>query len=79
MVSSKTVREDLNLQFRSKFNRGCTKHSCFHYAILKVLHGFKKKRTTKEIDRQFVFYNIQNNEICEILKMFENIIQFSRL
>ena len=48
MVSSKTVREDLNLQFRSKFNRGCTKHSCFHYAILKVLHGFKKKRTTKE-------------------------------
>ena len=47
MVSSKTVRWDLNLKFRSKFNHGFTNHC---YAILKALHGLKEKRTHKVRD-----------------------------
>ena len=47
MVSSKTVRWDLNLKFRSKFNHGFTNH---RYAILKALHGLKEKRTHKVRD-----------------------------
>ena len=62
MVSSKTVRKDLNLKFRAKFNRGFTNHFCFHCAILKALYDFKQKRAHKEIDRQFLFQNAQNNE-----------------
>ena len=38
--SVKTVPEDLNLKFRSKFNHSFTNHGCLHYAALKALSGF---------------------------------------
>ena len=49
-VSSKTVRQDLNLKFRSIFNRAFSNHGCFHCAVLKALDDFKRKRAHKEID-----------------------------
>lgn len=51
MVSSKTVPQDLNVKFRSTFNRAFTNHGYFHRAVLKALHNFKQKRVHKEIDR----------------------------
>ena len=47
MISSKALPEDLNLQFKSKFNRDFTNHGCFHCAILKTLYSFKEKRDHK--------------------------------
>ena len=47
MVSSKTVPENLNLKFRSKFIHGFANNGCLQYAILKGLYGFKQKRAHK--------------------------------
>ena len=51
MVCSKTVPQDLNVKFRSIFNRAFTNHGYFHRAVLKALHNFKQKRVHNEIDR----------------------------
>ena len=45
MVSSKTVSDDFNLKFTSKFNHGFTNHGCLQCAILKALCGFKEKKS----------------------------------
>ena len=50
IVSNKAVPEVLNVKFRRKFKNGFTNRGCLHCAILKALHGFKKKRTHKAID-----------------------------
>ena len=50
MVSSKTVPENLNLKFRSKFIHGFANNGCLHCAILKALYGFKEKRAHKARD-----------------------------
>ena len=50
MVSSKTVPENLNLKFRSKFIHGFANNDCLQYAILKGLYGFKQKRAHKARD-----------------------------
>ena len=67
MVSSKAVLENLNLIFRSKFN-----HECLHWAILKFLFGFTKKRAQKARD---VIQNVQN-ESFDILKIFKSNMKF---
>ena len=50
IVSNKAVPEVLNVKFRRKFKNGFTNRGCLPCAILKALHGFKKKRTHKAID-----------------------------
>ena len=69
-VSSKTVPEDLNMKFRSKFYHGFTNRGCLHYAIIKTLYCFKEKREHEARDTQFFLQNVQN-KIFKILKMFK--------
>ena len=40
-----------------------------HSAVWKDLQDFKVKRAQEARDNQFLFQNVQNNEIFEILKM----------
>ena len=40
----------LNMKDRSEFKHGFTNRGCFHCAILKALHGFKKKSAHKTRD-----------------------------
>ena len=76
MVSNKAVPEDLNLQFRSKFNHGLgfTNHGRLQCAILKDLYGLKEKRTHKS-----VFFQKIQNEIFEILNIFKINMKFTRV
>ena len=78
MVSNKTVPEDFNQKFRSKFNRGFTNHGYLHCAILKAFYDFTEKRDQKARDSQFLFQNVQN-EAFEILKMFKNYMKFTEV
>ena len=71
MVSSKTLPENLNLIFRSKFSLSFTNHGCLHCAILKAICGFQEKRDREARDSLFFFQNFQN-DIFEILKIFSD-------
>ena len=63
---------NLNVKFRSKFNHGFTNQGYLHSAVWKALRNFKIKRDQEPRHNQFFFQNVQNNEIFEIFKMFEN-------
>ena len=43
-----------------------------HSAVWKDLQDFKVKRAQEARDNQFLFQNVQNNEIFEILKMLKS-------
>ena len=53
------------VKFRSKFN-----HGYLLSAIWKALYNFNVKRAHEARDNQFLFQNIQNNEIFEIFNSF---------
>ena len=47
-------------------------HGYLHSAVSEALYNFnKRKRAQVARDNQFLFQNIQNNEIFEIFKMFK--------
>ena len=44
---------NLNMKFISKFNHGFTNGGCLHWAFVKALYVFEKKRAHKARDMQF--------------------------
>ena len=58
----------MRLKFRSKFNYGY-----LHSVISKTLYNFKVKKAQGARDNQFLFENVQSNEIFEIFKIFKYI------
>ena len=58
------------VKFRSKFNHGFTNHGYLLSAIWKALYNFNVKRAHEARDNQFLFQNVQNNEIFEIFNSF---------
>ena len=64
--------KSLKLKFRSKFNHGFTNHGYLHSPVWKDSYNIKVKRAQEARDNQFLFQNVQNNEIFEIFKMFKN-------
>ena len=66
VVCSKTVLEDLNIKFRSKFNHGFTRCGYLHSAILKVTVLRKKEPTRQQIQNVQNLSNCQN-EVFKIL------------
>ena len=70
-LASKTVPEDLNLKFGSKFNLEFTIHDCLHCAILKALSDFYETRVYEARYSQVLFQNFQS-EVFKIFKMFQN-------
>ena len=63
---------NLKLKFRSKFNHDFTNDGYLQSAVWKVIYNFKIKRAKEARHNQFLFQNVQNNEIFEIWKMFKN-------
>ena len=56
-----------------KFDHGFTNYGYLHSAAWKALYNFKIKEPIQEArDNQFLFQNIQNNEIFDTFKMFKN-------
>ena len=74
IVSSKAVPEVLHLKYRSELKHDFTNRGCLHCAILKVLHGFREKRSSQVNGLQFFLQNVQN----ELFKMFKNNRKFTR-
>ena len=59
-------------KFRLKFNDEFTNRGYLHSAVWKALYNFEIKRAQEARHTQFFFQNVQNNEIFEIFKMFNN-------
>ena len=53
-LSGKTVSENLNLKFRSKFNHDFTNNGCLHCVILKSLSNFKETDNFKILNVRFL-------------------------
>ena len=69
---------NVNLKFRSKFNRGFINHDCLDCAFQKAFYNFKVPRAHEARGSQFLFQNVQNG-IFEIFKMLKNNLKLSSL
>ena len=72
MVSNKTVPEELNLNFRSKFNHGFSNHGCLHWSMLKACYGFKEKRAHKGKRFPFKIFKMRFMRSWECFKTIWN-------
>ena len=66
------LKKNLKLKFRLKFNHTFTNHGYLQSPVWKTLYNFKIKRAQNARNNQFLFQNVWNNEIFEILKLFKN-------
>ena len=60
-VSSKTVPDNLNIKFRSKFNCVFANHGSFHGAILKVYPVFQEAEANEARDSKCLFQSVKSD------------------
>ena len=65
------LQRNWKLKFRSKFNHDFTNHGYLHSAVWNALYNFKIKKDQEARDNQFLFQNVQHNEIFKIFKMLK--------